>query len=120
MDDLCGASREYALCRLRGVCDWQLRCRRWQHLSNSGFHCSLDAETSPRLWRLGILNVRRHQVNHPSLSLPSFAKINWSLRILGRRPDGYHEVRTWLQTISLHDDLHFELTDDDSISLICD
>ena len=59
-------------------------------------------------------------MNQSSLSLPSFAKINWSLQILGRRPDGYHEVRTWLQTISLHDDLHFELTDDDSISLSCD
>ena len=59
-------------------------------------------------------------MNQPSLSVPSFAKINWRLQILGRRPDGYHEVRTWLQTISLHDDLHFELSDDGSISLSCD
>ena len=36
-----------------------------------------------------------------SLKLPSFAKINWYLRILGKRPDGYHEVVTVLQTISL-------------------
>lgn len=48
-------------------------------------------------------------MNSTSLSLPSFAKINLSLRILGKRPDGYHELRTTLQTISLHDDLHFEL-----------
>ena len=59
-------------------------------------------------------------MNQPSLSVPSFAKINWRLQILGRRPDGYHEVRTWLQTISLHDDIHFELSDDGSISLSCD
>ena len=59
-------------------------------------------------------------MNQTSLSLPSFAKINWSLQILGRRPDGYHEVRTLLQTISLHDDLHFELSDDGNISLRCD
>jgi 4-diphosphocytidyl-2-C-methyl-D-erythritol kinase len=59
-------------------------------------------------------------VNQPSLSLPSFAKINWSLQILGRRADGYHEVRTLLQTISLHDDLHFELAEDGEISLFCD
>jgi len=45
-----------------------------------------------------------------SLSLPSFAKINWSLRILGKRPDNSHEVRTTLQTISLHDRLTFELS----------
>jgi 4-diphosphocytidyl-2-C-methyl-D-erythritol kinase len=59
-------------------------------------------------------------VNPSTLSLPSFAKINWSLRILGRRPDSYHEVRTQLQTISLHDDLHFELSNDGNISVSCD
>ena len=57
-------------------------------------------------------------MNH--LSVPSFAKINWNLQILGRRPDGYHEVTTLLQTISLHDDLHFEATGDGVISLSCD
>lgn len=31
------------------------------------------------------------------------AKINWSLEVLGRRSDGYHEVRTVLQTIDLCD-----------------
>jgi 4-diphosphocytidyl-2-C-methyl-D-erythritol kinase len=64
--------------------------------------------------------VRRPKVNQPSLSLPSFAKINWSLRILGRRPDGYHEISTILQTISLHDEIHFELSGDGLIALSCD
>ncbi|HEV2828570.1 MAG TPA: 4-(cytidine 5'-diphospho)-2-C-methyl-D-erythritol kinase [Pyrinomonadaceae bacterium] len=59
-------------------------------------------------------------MNQSVLSLPSFAKINWSLQILGRRPDGYHEVRTLLQTISLHDDLHFEVDEGGGISLSCD
>ena len=31
------------------------------------------------------------------------AKINWTLEVLGRRPDGYHEVRTVLQTVDLCD-----------------
>lgn len=53
------------------------------------------------------------------LKLPSFAKINWTLRIFGKRPDGYHEVVTVLQTISLCDELAFELRDDDRISLTC-
>ncbi|MBO0861867.1 MAG: 4-(cytidine 5'-diphospho)-2-C-methyl-D-erythritol kinase [Chloracidobacterium sp.] len=53
------------------------------------------------------------------LTLPSFAKINWTLEILGKRPDGYHEVRTLLQTISLADELTFELTGR-GISLRCD
>ena len=55
-----------------------------------------------------------------SLSLPSFAKINWFLRILGKRPDGYHELITVLQTVSLHDDLTFGLRDDGQIPLTCD
>jgi 4-diphosphocytidyl-2-C-methyl-D-erythritol kinase len=59
-------------------------------------------------------------VNQSSFSLPSYAKINWNLHVLGKRPDGYHEVSTTLQTISLHDDLHFELTEDGTISLACD
>jgi 4-diphosphocytidyl-2-C-methyl-D-erythritol kinase len=43
------------------------------------------------------------------LTLPSFAKINWTLEILGRRTDGYHELRTLLQTVSVADELSFEL-----------
>lgn len=42
-----------------------------------------------------------------TLTLPSFAKINWTLEILGKRPDGYHELRTLLQTVDLADTLHF-------------
>ena len=40
-----------------------------------------------------------------SVRLPAFAKINLCLHVLGRRPDGYHELRTIFQTISLHDTL---------------
>jgi 4-diphosphocytidyl-2-C-methyl-D-erythritol kinase len=54
------------------------------------------------------------------LKLPSFAKINWTLRILGKRPDGYHEVVTVLQSISLSDELSFEVRDEPGISLTCD
>ena len=54
------------------------------------------------------------------LKLPSFAKINWTLRIFGKRPDGYHEVATVLQSISLSDELTFELRDDGEIRLTCD
>ena len=54
------------------------------------------------------------------LKLPSFAKINWTLRILGKRPDGYHEVVTVLQSISLCDELGFEVRDEPGISLTCD
>ena len=59
-------------------------------------------------------------MNPSSLTLPSFAKVNWSLRILGRRPDGYHEVRTILQTVSLQDELQFDVSEDSTIQLVCD
>ena len=38
----------------------------------------------------------------------AYAKINLTLEILGLRPDGYHEVRTILQTIDLFEVLYFE------------
>ena len=38
-----------------------------------------------------------------TISLPSFAKINLDLRILGVRPDGYHDLRTVFQTLALAD-----------------
>ncbi len=59
-------------------------------------------------------------MNNTTLQLPSFAKINSFLRILGKRPDGYHELVTLLQTVSLHDDLGFALRNDDQLVLHCD
>jgi 4-diphosphocytidyl-2-C-methyl-D-erythritol kinase len=38
-----------------------------------------------------------------SVSLPSFAKINLDLRILGVRPDGYHDLRTVFQSLAVFD-----------------
>ena len=35
--------------------------------------------------------------------IPSYAKINWGLWLLGRRPDGYHEIFTPIQKITLSD-----------------
>ncbi|MBZ5702682.1 MAG: 4-(cytidine 5'-diphospho)-2-C-methyl-D-erythritol kinase [Acidobacteriia bacterium] len=37
--------------------------------------------------------------------IPAFAKINLQLEIFGKRPDGYHELRTIFQSVSLHDEL---------------
>lgn len=38
-----------------------------------------------------------------SLTLLCHGKINWMLRVLGRRNDGYHELETLFQSVSLHD-----------------
>ena len=43
------------------------------------------------------------------ISLPAFAKINLSLELLGRRADGYWEIRTVYQSISLCDRLRLRL-----------
>jgi 4-diphosphocytidyl-2-C-methyl-D-erythritol kinase len=45
-----------------------------------------------------------------SIRLPAFAKINLCLHVVGRRPDGYHELRTIFQAISLHDTLKIEIS----------
>ena len=54
-----------------------------------------------------------------NFEIPSFAKINWTLEILGRRPDGYHELRTILQTVDVCDQLQFAATESEII-LTCD
>jgi 4-diphosphocytidyl-2-C-methyl-D-erythritol kinase len=43
--------------------------------------------------------------------LRAFAKINLGLKVLGRRPDGYHEIRTILQTIDWCDEIRLEPAD---------
>jgi 4-diphosphocytidyl-2-C-methyl-D-erythritol kinase len=52
------------------------------------------------------------------LTLPSFAKINLHLQVIGRRADGFHDLCTVFQTISLHDSLIIQC--DDEIRLTCD
>ncbi len=50
--------------------------------------------------------------------MKSYAKINWSLRITGKRADGFHDLETVFQTVSLHDELTFRPSS--SLSLVCD
>jgi 4-diphosphocytidyl-2-C-methyl-D-erythritol kinase len=52
-----------------------------------------------------------------AVHVPAFAKINLRLDVLGRRPDGYHELRTIYQTISLHDDVALEAATGSRIEL---
>jgi 4-diphosphocytidyl-2-C-methyl-D-erythritol kinase len=42
-----------------------------------------------------------------ALVVESFAKVNRSLRVLGKRPDGFHELDTIFQTVDLTDTLFF-------------
>jgi 4-diphosphocytidyl-2-C-methyl-D-erythritol kinase len=55
-----------------------------------------------------------------TFTLPAYAKINWTLHVLGQRADGYHELQTVFQTVTLCDRLTFTHRADDSITLKCD
>ena len=58
----------------------------------------------------------------PSIAGRAPAKINLGLRILNLRPDGYHEIRTVFQTVSLADHLRVEYRSGGSggVTLECD
>jgi 4-diphosphocytidyl-2-C-methyl-D-erythritol kinase len=53
-----------------------------------------------------------------SMEVLAHAKINWALRVTGKRADGYHDIETVFQTISLHDTLSF--TASEGLTLTCD
>ena len=42
------------------------------------------------------------------LTIPAPAKLNWTLEVLGKRADGFHEIRSVIQTINLCDSLRFQ------------
>ncbi|WP_306579089.1 4-(cytidine 5'-diphospho)-2-C-methyl-D-erythritol kinase [Pseudomonas sp.] len=52
-----------------------------------------------------------------TLTLPAPAKLNLWLHIIGRRPDGYHELETVFQFLEHGDELSFALRDDGVIRL---
>jgi 4-diphosphocytidyl-2-C-methyl-D-erythritol kinase len=53
----------------------------------------------------------------PEVRIPAFAKINLRLEILGKRADGFHELRTVFQAISLHDELRLRTAGRPGITL---
>jgi 4-diphosphocytidyl-2-C-methyl-D-erythritol kinase len=52
-----------------------------------------------------------------AISLRAYAKINLGLKVLGRRSDGYHELRTIYQSISLADDVAVTFSRGSGVSL---
>lgn len=45
----------------------------------------------------------------PGVRLAAYAKLNWTLEVGPRRPDGFHAVHTVLQRLALHDQVSLEL-----------
>lgn len=53
------------------------------------------------------------------LALNAYAKINLYLRVLRKREDGYHDIETLFERITLHDKVMFSPADDGEIHLDC-
>ncbi len=51
---------------------------------------------------------------------PAYAKVNLTLDVLGKRPDGYHDLKSVMQTISLRDDIEIDVGTGKPWSLECD
>ena len=49
----------------------------------------------------------------------AFAKINLTLDVLGKRPDGYHNIESVMQTISIRDDVELEIGTGKPWTLTC-
>lgn len=54
------------------------------------------------------------------LTLQSPAKINWTLGVVGRRPDGFHDIESLVTAITLFDELTFSREPDSRLEVICD
>ena len=67
-----------------------------------------------------MIQIKGGRVVTKMLRFESPAKINLRLEILRKREDGYHEIRTILQKISLHDTLYFSLRKEKGISIKAD
>ena len=52
------------------------------------------------------------------VTVPAFAKVNLRLDVLGKRADGFHELRTIFQSISLYDEVRLRHSPKPGISLV--
>lgn len=49
----------------------------------------------------------------------AFAKVNLTLDVLGKRPDGYHDIKSVMQTISVRDDVEIDVGTGKPWNLLC-
>ena len=55
-----------------------------------------------------------------SIKIQCPAKINLDLKVIGKRQDGFHNIESVMQTISLYDYLTITIEDSDSIEILLD
>jgi len=51
---------------------------------------------------------------------PAYAKVNLTLDVLGKREDGYHDLQSVMQTISLRDDIEIDIGTGKPWKIVCD
>lgn len=61
------------------------------------------------------LRERSRLSARPTIRIKAPAKINLTLAVLGKRPDGFHELESWITRIDLCDVLEFSASDDWSL-----
>lgn len=54
------------------------------------------------------------------LTIPGYAKINLTLNVVGKRPDGYHDVEMVMQAIDLHDLIILRERAEEGVEIRCD
>ena len=70
------------------------------------------------------MNQSQHAAQYPYIAhtgqtyfVRSYAKVNLTLDVLGRRGDGYHELITIMQTLDLHDTLCLTMIEEDCVRI---
>ena len=61
------------------------------------------------------LYIQRLNSNHLTIKAP--AKVNLFLQVLGKRPDGFHNINSLFQAVSLYDELTFTVTDKPGVTI---
>lgn len=58
-------------------------------------------------------------MRNDGITLKAYAKINLSLDVLGKRADGYHDIRSFMQGIDLYDTVSVEFKDEKTSNIGC-
>lgn len=63
--------------------------------------------------------MRKGENNVKKLQLKAPAKVNYRLDVLGKRPDGYHDLRMLMQRVDLNDDIEIALSETPGVRVTC-